>query len=279
MPSDSVKNQQKLDLQLIKTVQDINTRIQAISQIDSIQNQILPSRIGSFVDHTCLRPTASESEILATTQEAVLNEYFAICIASSWVPLVKAHLQGKRSPPKIAAVTGFPHGNCCTEAKIYESQWAVSQGAEEIDVVMNLGRLKEGSYNLVLQELVTLRAALQEICIKVIVETAALTEFEKSIALWICWKSGVDFIKTSTGFYTPQDPTSAGATVSDIQNWRRWIEFFKLDPSFRDHRPNPIPLKIKASGGIRQLAQAKELLNAGADRLGASQTAQWVLEP
>lgn len=290
MPTDSGKKMQKpaqkldsemgreIDHEILKTAQDLHTRSKSFNQVNSTQNQVFPSSIATFVDHTCLRPVAGEADILKTVDEAIEIGCFAVCIASSWVPFVKAYLPGKHPLPEIAAVSGFPHGNSGTEAKIQEAQWAVSQGAKEIDVVINLGRFKEGSYHAVLQELTALRTAIPHTCLKVIVETAALNELEKSVALWLCWKSGADFIKTSTGFYVPSDSTPAGATVEDIRNWRRQIEFLKSEPGYTGQRNHPTPLKIKASGGIRQLTQAIELINAGADRLGASQTAQWVLE-
>jgi len=211
--------------------------------------------IAPFIDHTLLRPDADERMIVSLCAEAEAYKFAAVCIPPCFVKLAANFLDGRET--KIATVIGFPLGYQTAEVKFFEAHKALSTGAAEIDMVMNLAAFKSGHYAEVeneIGEMATL-CHFKNAALKVIIETALLTEEEIIIACQLCTEAEADFVKTSTGF------AKRGASLADI----------KL---MRENLPNSI--QIKASGGIRDLVFAKELIAAGADRLGTSAGIQLV---
>ncbi len=206
----------------------------------------------SHTDHTLLKQTATWEEIRTLCEEGMTYGVASVCIPPCYVAPAKEFLQG-RLP--ICTVIGFPNGNMTTACKVLEAEDAVKNGADEIDMVINLGMVKAGDYEAVLQEIRAVRAACEGKLLKVIVETCLLSEEEKIRMCGVVSDSGADFIKTSTGFST------GGATPQDIR-------------LFADHIA--AHLKIKAAGGIRSLSDAEAFLNLGASRLGSSSVVRLV---
>ena len=198
------------------------------------------------VDHTLLRPDAGWPEIRAACDDALAFGAASVCIPPSFVTRAAAYLDG-RLP--VCTVIGFPNGYATTAVKCFEAADAVAHGASEVDMVINLGWVKDGRWDDLLRELRAIRACTEGSVLKVIIETCLLTDGEKRRLCQLVGRSGADFIKTSTGFST------GGATVADVA----------LLASCR-----PAGLKIKAAGGIRSIADAEALLAAGAERLGTS---------
>ncbi len=208
----------------------------------------------SAVDHTLLAVTATKEEIIALCKDAVKYEVASVCVPPCYVALAKANTE---SMVKVCTVVGFPNGNNSTAVKVFETEDAIRNGADEIDMVINLGWLKNRRYSEILAEIKTVRAACRGKILKVIIETCLLTEEEKIRMCGIVSASGADFIKTSTGFST------GGATREDIA-------------LFAAHR-GPT-LKIKAAGGIKTLEDAEDMLKLGAERLGTSRIVKLIKE-
>lgn len=204
------------------------------------------SAILRTVDHTLLTPTAGWEQIRAVCREAERFGTASVCIPPSFVDRAAA-LLGGRVP--VCTVIGFPNGSNTTRVKCFEAAEAVENGADELDMVVNLGWVKDGRGDLVLEEIRAVREVCQGKILKVIVETCLLTDEEKIAMCRVVSRSGADFIKTSTGFST------GGATLRDVELFAAHVE------------PH---LKIKAAGGIATLADAEAFLNAGASRLGTS---------
>lgn len=209
--------------------------------------------IARKIDHTQLKPEVTKDSIKKLCKEAKIKKFASVCINPFFVSLASNLL--RKSKIKVCAVIGFPLGANKTEIKILETQEAIKDGASEIDMVINIGALKAGDYDYVKNDIEGVvevaKGYSEDIIVKVIIETGLLTEEEK---IQICKKikeTRADFIKTSTGFNTK------GATVNDVKLLKRCIG-------------KNSKLKIKASGGIRTYEKAKELLNAGAERLGTS---------
>lgn len=198
------------------------------------------------VDHTLLAQTAVWTEIRALCDDAVQYGTASVCIPACYVKKAKAYV-GARMP--VCTVIGFPNGYATTAAKVFEAQDAIYNGADEIDMVANIGAVKAGLYGDALAEIRAVKAACGTHILKVIVETCLLTEAEKIHMCEVVTDSGADFIKTSTGFST------AGATFADIALFKAHV-----GPHVR----------IKASGGIASLADAEKFLELGASRLGTS---------
>lgn len=198
------------------------------------------------VDHTILTPTATWKQVKQVCQEGLKYKTASICIPPRYVRKAK-ELVGHRL--KICTVVGFPNGYCMPEVKVFETEDAIRCGADEIDMVVNLGLLKNGDWEGVLSEIKAIKASCNGRILKVIVEACQLTQEEKIAMCRVVTMSGADFIKTSTGFST------GGATVEDIALFKQHI-----GPDVR----------IKAAGGIRTFEQAQAMLDAGADRIGAS---------
>ncbi len=198
------------------------------------------------VDHTLLRQTASWDEIRTLCDDGVKYGCASVCIPPSYVKQAANYLDG-RLP--VCTVIGFPNGYSTTAVKVFETESAIADGAREIDMVIDLGWVKDGRWDALLEEIRAVKAACGELILKVIVETCLLTEEEKMRMCGIVSESGADFIKTSTGCST------GGATREDVA-------------LFRAHTtPN---VKIKAAGGISTLQDAADFMALGADRLGTS---------
>lgn len=208
----------------------------------------LKRRLAQTIDHTLLRAEATKDEIVRLCDEAMAYGFASVCVQPGWVPLVASRLKG--SGVKTCAVVGFPLGGTLPEVKAYEAYQAVQSGAEEIDMVINIGALKSGDEEAVRRDLeAVVEAAKPKAIIKAILETASLTDEEKRRAAEWAVESGVDFVKTSTGF------GAGGATADDV----------RLLKAIVGKRA-----EIKASGGIRDLKTALAMLEAGATRLGTS---------
>jgi len=211
-------------------------------------------KILSAVDHTLLSPVATQAEIYALCDEAIAYRTASVCVPPSFVTAVHDYV-GDRM--RICTVIGFPNGYSTTAVKVYEAQDAIENGADEIDMVIRIGWLKDKKYAELLSEIKEVRAACMGKVLKVIVETCLLTDEEKIRICGLVAASGADYIKTSTGFST------GGATREDIR-------------LFAMHRTPS--LKIKASGGISSLSDAEAMLSLGADRLGTSRIVKIVKE-
>ena len=200
----------------------------------------------SYVDHTLLSPAASWEEIRQICDDGMKYKVASVCIPADYVARASEYLAG-RLP--VCTVIGFPCGYSTTAVKCAETADAVKNGASEIDMVINIGRLKDKDYDYVLNEIRAVKAACDGKLLKVIIETCLLTEEEKIRMCEIVSESGADFIKTSTGFST------GGATPADIALFAQHVA------------PH---VKIKAAGGIRSIADAENFINLGATRLGTS---------
>ena len=201
----------------------------------------------SHVDHTLLKADSTPQQIRALCDEAVRFGTASVCVNGCYVPLAVDCLKG--TPVKVCAVIGFPLGAMSTAAKVFEARDAVAAGAEEIDMVINIGRLKAGDTAYVLEEIRAIKAAIGTRVLKVIIETCLLTEEEKITMCRLVTESGADFIKTSTGFST------GGATFDDVRLFAAHV-----GPG----------VQIKAAGGIRTREDMEEFLRLGATRLGTS---------
>lgn len=208
------------------------------------------------IDHTLLKPDATSDEIKSLCAEAKKYEFASVCINPGYVPLCSDLLKGTNV--KVCTVIGFPLGSTTTEAKRFEAEQAISNGAEEVDMVINVGRLKQGDYDYVFHDVnqVVLVAKKHEAVCKVILETALLTDEEKIKACIICKQAGADFVKTSTGF------SKGGATAGDVALMK-----YVVGSS----------VGVKASGGIRSREDAEKMVASGADRIGASASVKIVL--
>ncbi len=212
------------------------------------------SNILGAVDHTLLSQTATWEEIKSICDDGIKYKTASVCIPPSFVKQAKEYVGDKL---KICTVIGFPNGYNTTAVKCLETEEAVSLGADEIDMVINLGWLKDKKFDLVLEEIKSVKAACNGKLLKVIIETCLLSSEEKIKMCEIVSSSGADYIKTSTGFST------GGATVEDIKLFK---EFCSGD------------IKIKAAGGISSLEDADEFLKLGANRLGTSRIVKLVKE-
>jgi len=203
--------------------------------------------LNSYIDHTILKPTATEKDIIDLCEEAKEYKFYSVCVNSCFVPLAKQLVE--KSSVKICSVVGFPLGAMSTEAKVFEAQKAVEDGADEIDMVINIGFLKSKNYFRVLKDISDVKNAIGKIPLKVILEISELSKNEIILASEICLDAKADFIKTSTGF------SKSGATLTAVKIIRKTVRN---------------KAKIKASGGIRDYETALKFIEAGADRIGTS---------
>lgn len=203
--------------------------------------------INSFIDHTLLKPTTTERQIIDLCNEAKKYDFFSVCVNSCYVPLAKQLLS--KTAVKVVSVIGFPLGATATEAKVFEAKNAVNEGADEIDMVINMGFLRSKNHLAVFKDISDVKSAIGKIPLKVILEISELSKNEIVKACEICVDAKVDFIKTSTGF------SKSGATLTAVKIIKKTI---------KDQA------KIKASGGIRDLETALKYIDAGADRIGTS---------
>jgi deoxyribose-phosphate aldolase len=220
------------------------TRISASERLTKID----PS-IAALIDHTILKPEATRADVIKVCREAREYSFASVCVNSYWVPLVRKELAG--SPVKVCTVVGFPLGAASTEAKAAEASTAVCAGAQEVDMVINVGALRSGDQEAVkadIEEVVRVSHRGGAI-VKVILETALLDDNQKAVACMLAKEAGADFVKTSTGF------GPSGATAHDIALMREVVG------------PR---MGVKASGGIRTLQDVQAMTAAGATRIGAS---------
>ncbi len=203
-------------------------------------------KILSTVDHTLLGQTATWEEIRQILDDAMKYETASACIPASYVKQAAEYVQGKLP---ICTVIGFPNGYSTTAVKVFETKDAIANGASEIDMVINIGHLKDGKYQEIEDEIRQLKEACDGRILKVIIETCLLTEEEKMKMCELVTNAGADYIKTSTGFST------AGATFEDVALMRKYIGK---------------EVKVKAAGGISSFDDAEKFIELGADRLGTS---------
>ena len=205
--------------------------------------------ISKYIDHTLLKPTATEMDFRKLCEEIYQNSFYSACVPPYYVGFVKELLS--YSDAKICTVIGFPLGYHSTEAKIAEAQKALSDGADELDMVMNINAFKSMAYETVKQEIKAMAELIhsKNAVLKVIIETAYLDNFDIRIACEICEEAGADFVKTSTGF------ANKGADLEQVKLMREIL---------------PSHIHIKASGGIQTYEQAISFIEAGATRLGTS---------
>lgn len=200
-------------------------------------------------DHTILKPDASKEAVEKICKEALEYDFASVCVNQHRTKMVADMLKG--SNVKVCTVVGFPLGAVSGEVKAFEAKKAIEDGATEIDMVINVGALKDKDYACVEEDIRCVKETCGDITLKVIIETCLLTDEEKEKACQLSMKAGADFVKTSTGFST------GGATVEDVALMRKTVG---------------TACKVKASGGIRDAATAKAMVEAGADRLGTSAT-------
>ena len=206
-------------------------------------------QIAGLIDHTILKPEFVRADIERICQEALQYRFASVCVNPCWVPLVARLLAG--SPVAVCSVVAFPFGATSTAAKVAESEIAVAEGAGELDMVINIGALRSGDDALVLSDIAAVVSAAhrRNATVKVILETALLSESQIVAACHMAQQAGADFVKTSTGF------ASGGATVAVVELMR--------------HTVGP-DMGVKASGGIRTLEDFEKMVAAGASRIGAS---------
>lgn len=203
--------------------------------------------LNKYIDHTLLKPQASAEDVMQLCEEAKSYDFFSVCVNSCNVSLAKNYLSG--SNVQICSVIGFPLGAMSTEAKVFEAQQALLDGADEIDMVINIGWLKGKEFDKVWQDIEAVKNIMPNNTLKVILETCYLEEIEIIKGSELSILSGADFIKTSTGFGT------GGATIHDV----------KLMKSVAGEK-----IKIKASGGIKDNKTAQEYIDLGVSRIGTS---------
>lgn len=204
-------------------------------------------KLNKYIDHTLLKPDASQEQIMNLIEEATEHDFASVCVNPTWVAFAAQALKG--TDVKVCTVIGFPLGANTPEVKAFEAEDAIQNGVDEIDMVINIGALKSQDYELVEKDIRAVVEAAKGTLVKVIIETCLLTDDEKVKACQIAQKAGADFVKTSTGFST------GGATVVDVALMRKTVG------------PN---MGVKASGGARSYEDALAFIKAGATRIGAS---------
>lgn len=205
-------------------------------------------KLNTYIDHTLLKPTATKNDIALLCNEAKEHGFFSVCVNSCYVALAKTLLAG--TSVKVCAVIGFPLGAMSTTAKVEETRQALNDGADEIDMVMNIGFFKSQDYTATANDIIAVKKLMPNLTLKVILETCYLDTIEVVKASDIAIKSGADFIKTSTGF------GSGGATVDTVKTMLDAIKNTSV--------------KVKASGGIRDTETALQYIKLGVSRLGTS---------
>ncbi|HEL2587267.1 TPA: deoxyribose-phosphate aldolase [Streptococcus suis] len=204
-------------------------------------------KLNKYIDHTILKPETTQEQVEKILAEAKEYDFASVCVNPTWVALAAESL--KDSDVKVCTVIGFPLGADTPAVKAFETKDAISNGADEIDMVINIGALKTGNYDLVLEDIKAVVAASGDKLVKVIIEACLLTDDEKVKACQLSQEAGADYVKTSTGFST------GGATVADVALMRKTVG------------PD---MGVKASGGARSYEDAIAFIEAGASRIGAS---------
>lgn len=204
--------------------------------------------INKLIDHTALKPNTTKDEILKLLDEAKTYDFASVCVNPCWIEL--AHQELKHTDVKVCTVIGFPLGANTTEVKVFEAKDAIEKGAQEIDMVINVAMLKDKEYDYVENEIQKIvEVAKDKALVKVIIEACLLTDEEKIKACELSQKAGADFVKTSTGF------SIGGATVHDVALMRKTVG---------------TDMGVKASGGVHTHEEALAMIEAGANRIGAS---------
>ena len=215
---------------------------------DGLASGGINTELAAIIDHTLLKPEATAAEVEVLCKEARQYGFFSVCVTSSWVSRCRDLLRG--SKVKVCCVVGFPLGAMDFRSKAYETREAIANGADEIDMVINIGALKSGDLDLVEKDIRSVVQAARGKVTKVILETGLLTDEEKVTACQLCKKVGATFVKTSTGF-----AKGSIATEADIALMRKTVG------------PR---MGVKASGGVRSVVDAKKMIAAGATRIGTS---------
>ncbi|MET3574726.1 deoxyribose-phosphate aldolase [Bhargavaea ullalensis] len=207
----------------------------------------MTANIASYIDHTLLKADSTAEQIIVLCAEAKVHSFASVCVNPAWVETAARELDG--SEVKVCTVIGFPLGANTKETKAFETKDAIEKGAQEIDMVVNIGALKSGDEKTVLEDIQAVVEAASGTLVKVIIETSLLTDDEKITACRLAKEAGADFVKTSTGFST------GGATVEDVALMRLTVGE---------------EMGVKASGGVRSLEDVEKMIKAGATRIGAS---------
>lgn len=203
--------------------------------------------LNKYIDHTILKANATRAQVEKLCDEAAEHEFASVCVSSCWVPLCAERLAG--TGVNVCTVIGFPLGAMSTAGKAAEAAAAVADGADELDMVINVGWLVAGEDDLVRDDIAAVVAAAKGRCVKVIIETCLLTDEQKVRACELSAEAGATFVKTSTGFST------GGATVHDVELMAKTVAG---------------RCKVKASGGVHNAIEARAMIDAGADRIGTS---------
>ncbi len=206
--------------------------------------------INRYIEHTLLKQDATKEDFEKLFEEAIENKFFGVCVNPAYVKDAVEKVQ--KYGVKVVTVIGFPLGANTTEVKVFETQKAIADGADEIDMVINVSKLKDKDYDYVINDIKSVKQACPNNNLKVILETDLLTKDEIGTACELCIKAGADLVKTSTGFVKG----GVGAKAEDVKLMAETVK--------------PHGLMVKASGGIRDREAAIEMINSGADRLGTS---------
>ncbi len=210
-------------------------------------------KLSKYIDHTQLKPEANKAKIKMLCAEAAEYDFASVCVNPCWIETAREAL--KDTDVKVCTVIGFPLGAMTTAAKVFETKDAIEKGAEEIDMVINVGMLKDGEDDYIVNEIKAIKEACGGHILKVIIEACLLTDEEKARACKDAEKAGADFVKTSTGFST------GGATVEDVKLMRASVSE---------------NVKVKAAGGIRDKETFEAMIEAGAERIGTSSGAKLI---
>lgn len=210
-------------------------------------------KYNKLIDHTLLKADATKEQITQLCKEAIENDFASVCVNPSFIPLCSDLLKG--SSVKVCTVIGFPLGAMTTASKVFEAKNAVEVGADEVDMVINIGKLKDGEKDYVRNEITEIKKACGNHILKVIIETCLLTDEEKVLACQLAKDAGADFVKTSTGFSTH------GATKEDVALMRETVGE---------------EMGVKAAGGVRNKQDLEDMVNAGATRIGTSRGVELV---
>ena len=205
------------------------------------------NNLAKYIDHTILKPDTQKDQVKKICDEAKQYHFASVCVNQYYTAFVKSELED--SDVKVCTVVGFPLGAVSKEVKAFETKKAINDGADEIDMVINIGALKDGLEDVVYEDIKEVVEAANGTTVKVIIETCLLSDIEKELACKLAVKANADFVKTSTGFST------GGATVEDVRLMKEAVNG---------------KAKVKASGGVRDYEDAMAVIEAGADRIGAS---------
>ena len=242
-------SEQEVSQLVSKALKQVHNAGGAESQPTASAPKLTAAEAARLIDHTLLKPEATEAQIRQLCEEAKQYHFASVCVHPTWVSLCRSLLVD--SPVKVCTVVGFPLGATLPEVKAFEAERSVIAGAHELDMVINVGRLKSGDHHVVFQDVAAVVAVGHRYgaLVKAIIETSLLSEEEKVAACVLAQAGGVDFVKTSTGF------SGGGATVADVALMRRVV-----GPT----------LGVKAAGGVRSAQDLKMMVAAGATRIGTS---------